>query len=28
VAPTGPGLGIEWDFGAIERRAVANARVS
>jgi hypothetical protein len=27
VAPAMPGLGIEWDFAAIERRAVARARV-
>jgi L-alanine-DL-glutamate epimerase-like enolase superfamily enzyme len=27
VAPSTPGLGIEWDFGAIDARAVARARV-
>jgi L-alanine-DL-glutamate epimerase-like enolase superfamily enzyme len=27
VAPSAPGLGIDWDFAAIERRAVARARV-
>ena len=27
IAPSAPGLGIEWDFAAIERRANARARV-
>jgi L-alanine-DL-glutamate epimerase-like enolase superfamily enzyme len=27
VAPSTPGLGIEWDFGAIDARAAARARV-
>jgi L-alanine-DL-glutamate epimerase-like enolase superfamily enzyme len=27
VAPAAPGLGIDWDFAAIEARAVAHARV-
>ena len=27
VAPSVPGLGIEWDFAAIERRAVARSRI-
>jgi len=27
VAPSTPGLGIEWDFAAVERRAVARACV-
>ncbi len=27
VAPSAPGLGIDWDFAAIERRAVARAAV-
>jgi L-alanine-DL-glutamate epimerase-like enolase superfamily enzyme len=27
-APSAPGLGIEWDWAAIERRALARARVS
>ena len=28
VAPTTPGLGIDWDFAAIERRATAHARIA
>jgi L-alanine-DL-glutamate epimerase-like enolase superfamily enzyme len=27
VAPSAPGLGIEWNWSAIEARAVARARV-
>jgi L-alanine-DL-glutamate epimerase-like enolase superfamily enzyme len=27
IAPTTPGLGIDWNFAAIERRAVARARI-
>ena len=27
IAPSAPGLGIDWDWPAIERRAVARARV-
>jgi len=28
VPPGEPGLGIEWDFAAIERRAVARATIA
>jgi len=28
LAPAAPGLGIDWDFAAIERRAIAEAKVS
>jgi L-alanine-DL-glutamate epimerase-like enolase superfamily enzyme len=27
IAPMTPGLGIDWDFAAIDRRAVARHRI-